>query len=77
MRLTVTVPDDLAEQARQLAEATERSVSSVVAEAIADHVRAERRRHAADRISALIGAGGVSPDADAILREIREESERP
>ena len=76
MRLTITVPDDVASQARRLAAETDRSVSSIVAEAISDHVRMERKKRAADRISALIGTDGVSPDADHVLREIRDGSDR-
>ena len=76
MRLTVTVPDDLAHQARQLAADTDRSVSSVVAAAIAGHVAAARRRRAGDRISAFVGTGSVAPGADAALDEIRSGSDR-
>lgn len=69
MRLTVTVPDDVADQARQLAADTDRSVSSVVAAAIADHVAAERRRRAFEAIDALVGSPDPEPpDPEAAAR---------
>ena len=77
MRLTVTVPDVVADQARRLAEDSGRSVSAVVAEALAGHVAAERRRRAFETIDALIGTAVVSPDADDELRAMRAESDRP
>lgn len=81
MRLTVTVPDDIADQARQLAADTDRSVSSVVAEAIADHVAAARRRRAFETIDALVASGPADPDAasrfDAELAALRADSDRP
>ena len=76
MRLTVTVPDDVADQARQLAAESDRSVSSVVAEAIAGHVTAERRRRAFDTVNALIGSTGVAPGVDAELDAMRDASDR-
>lgn len=76
MRLTVTVPDDVADQARQLAAESDRSVSSVVAEAIAGHVAAERRRRAFDTVDALIGSAAVEPHVDAELGVLREASDR-
>lgn len=76
MRLTVSVPDLVAEQVRTLAAQTGQSVSSVVAAAVERHVAAERRRLAADRIQALIGTATVSDEADAVLREMRRTSDR-
>lgn len=76
MRLTVTVPDPVADEARRLAADAGLSVSAVVADALARHVAAERRRRAADRVGALVGTGGVAPDADDILRQMRRESDR-
>ena len=80
MRLTVTVPDDVANQARQLAAESDRSVSSVVAEAIAGHVTAERRRRAFGAIDALVGSAAPDPDAaaqfDAELDALRAGSDR-
>ena len=73
MRLTVTVPDNVADQARQLAAETERSVSSVVAEAIAGHVASERRRRAFDAVDALIGTTAVAPGVDAELDALRDD----
>ncbi|OZC01467.1 ribbon-helix-helix domain-containing protein [Rubricoccus marinus] len=80
MRLTVTVPDDVADQARQLATESERSVSSVVAEAIAGHVATERRRRAFGAIDALVGSAAPDPNGaaqfDAELDALRAGSDR-
>ena len=76
MRLTVTVPDDVATQARALAAESDRSVSSVVAEAIAGHVASERRRRAFDAIDALIGSTAIAPDVDAELDALRNADDR-
>ncbi len=76
MRLTVTVPDIVAEHARQLAARTGQSVSAVVAEAIERHVAETRRRHAFDTIDALVGSGGIGPDANAQIRAMRDASDR-
>lgn len=77
MRLTVTVPDDVADQARHLAADTDRSVSAVVAEALAAHVASERRRRAFEAVDALIGSGAVVGDAEAELDAMRAASDRP
>ena len=72
MRLTVSVPDTVAEHARQLAARTGQSVSAVVAEAVTRHVAEARRRHAFDAIDALIGTGSGDPAAfDRVLGELR------
>ena len=75
MRLTITVPDDVANQARALAAESDRSISSVVAEAIAGHVTAERRR-ALDTVDALIGSTRVAAEVDAELDALRAASDR-
>ena len=73
MRLTVTVPDDVATQARQLAAESDRSVSAVVAEAIAGHVASERRRRAFDAVDALIGSTTIASGVDAKLDALRDD----
>ena len=77
MRLTVSVPDAVAEHARQLAARTGQSVSAVVAEAVERHVADERRRHAFDTVDALIGTGSGDPAAfDRALDEMRRDDGR-
>ena len=74
MRLTVTVPDAVAEHARQLAASTGQSISAVVAEAVERHVAETRRRHAFDSIDALIGTGSGEPaEFDRALDEMRRD----
>lgn len=74
MRLTVTVPDAVAEYARQLAARTGQSVSAVVSEAVERHVAETRRRHAFDTIEPLIGTGSGNPaEFDEALAEMRRD----
>lgn len=74
MRLTVTVPDVVAEHARQLAVRTGQSVSAVVSEAVERHVAETRRRHAFDTIDALIGTGTGDPtEFDEALADMRRD----
>ena len=70
MRLTITVPDSVAEHARQLAGETGRSVSSIAADALAKHVREERRRLAFESIESFIGTGDEA-EGEAFDRELR------
>jgi predicted transcriptional regulator len=77
MRLTVTVPDDIAEAARDLAAEADTSVSALVAEAIAEYVTDVRRRRAAERIQAVMAEAEVAPDAVQVLEQMRRESDRP
>ena len=76
MRLTVTVPDAVAEHARALAARTGQSVSAVVAEAVERHVAEARRREAFETVDALVGSGGVAADAEAQIRQMRDASTR-
>ncbi len=78
MRLTVTVPDTVAEHARQLAARTGQSVSAVVAAAVVRHVDAERRRLAFESIDALIATGDPNAAAgfDQELDALRRSSDR-
>jgi hypothetical protein len=77
MRLTVTVPDAVAEHARQLAARTGQSVSAVVATAVERHVAEARRRLAFDSIDALIGSGdGDAESFDQVLGTLRQASDR-
>ncbi len=76
MRLTVSVPDIVAEHARALAARTGQSVSAVVAEAVERHVAEARRRHAFDTIDALIGTGSGNPgEFDRALAEMRRDDD--
>ena len=76
MRLTVTVPDDVANQALTLAAESDRSISSVVADAIAGHVAAEGRRRAFDTVDTLVGSTRIAAEVDAELDALRAASDR-
>lgn len=74
MRLTVTLPDAVADHVRGLAARTGQSVSAVVARAVERHVAETRRRHAFDAVEALIGTGSGDPAAfDRALGEMRRD----
>ena len=76
MRLTVTVPDTVADHARDLAMQTGRSVSAIVADAVERYVAETRRRHAFDSVEAIIGTGsGDAAEFDRALDEIRQDAD--
>lgn len=78
MRLTVTVPDAVAEHARQLAARTGQSVSALVAAAVERHVAEARRRLAFESMDALVATGDPSTTAhfDRELDALRQASDR-
>ncbi|MGB3545191.1 hypothetical protein [Rubrivirga sp.] len=76
MRLTVTVPDPVATDTRRLAADTDRSVSAVVAEALAAHLAGERRRRAFEVVDGLIGTTTVAGDVDQALDSMRAGADR-
>jgi metal-responsive CopG/Arc/MetJ family transcriptional regulator len=72
--LSVSLPDELAAEAEALAQATGKTKSEVVRDALRRHVQHERfadlRRYGTDRSEAL----GVGPeDVEALLDELRAQ----
>lgn len=70
--LSVSIPDELADQADELAAATGKTKSEVVRDALRRHLQQERlanlQRYGRDRAEAL----GVGPeDAEGIVDEMR------
>jgi predicted transcriptional regulator len=73
MRVTVNVPDEIGKTAEQVAKQAGKSVSALYAEAIEAHIRALRRKQAIEAINSIIGQGGVAPDIDEQLEEMRRD----
>lgn len=73
MRITVSVPEQLAEEARRAARSDAISVSRLFADALEFYLRDARRRRLGNEVIALIGAAGVSDDALDILEEGRAD----
>ncbi len=73
MRVTVHVPDDIGKEAEEVAKQAGVSVSALYAKAVAEHVRAARRKRAFEAINSLIGKVEVAPDFDEQLREMRRD----
>jgi metal-responsive CopG/Arc/MetJ family transcriptional regulator len=76
MRVTVHLHDVLATELRESAEANDRSVSAVVAEAIERYLAEERRRRLGNSVLELVGKIKVAPDVRTMLDEGRED-DRP
>jgi metal-responsive CopG/Arc/MetJ family transcriptional regulator len=74
MRITINVPDDVGEEAENVAQAEGLSMSSLVAQAVRRYLEERRRAQAVERINALIGKAQVSSQA---VEEIRRERRVP
>ena len=70
MRITVNVPDDVGEEAENVAQAEGVSMSSLVAQAVRRYLEERRRAQAVERINALIG---TAPAGSQAVEEIRRE----
>lgn len=76
MRVTVTVPDPVGEEAERVAEWEGVSVSALFARAVEEMLERRRRRRAVERIEAVTAACSVDDDALRMLEEEREGAER-
>jgi metal-responsive CopG/Arc/MetJ family transcriptional regulator len=76
MRITVNVPDPVAEEAEEVAEEAGISLSALFAQAVESYLARRRRDRAIERINALIGTGRVTPDALDELARGRAASDR-
>lgn len=73
MRVTVNVPEEIGKTAERVAKQAGKSVSALYAEAIEAHVKTLRRKQAIEAINSIIGRGGVAPDFDEQLQEMRRD----
>lgn len=76
MRITVSIPDWIGEEAEGAARDEGVSISALYAQAVELYLRERRRDRAIARIGALIGATEITPDALDELKRERAVSER-
>ena len=77
MRVTVHMPDELAERLRAAAANEKKSVSRLVAEAVAWYLREKRRRALGERVLERIGRSRIAPNIFQTLEEGRRDDRRP
>lgn len=70
MRITINMPDDVGEEAENVARTEGVSLSSLVAQAVRRYLEERRRAQAVERINALIG---TAPAGSLALDELRRE----
>lgn len=75
-RVTVSVPDDVDTLVRQVAEAEDKSMSEIYAEAVEAHLREKRRQQAVERVNAILERTSVQLDAVDELHRERDDSDR-
>lgn len=75
-RVTVSVPDDVDALVRRVAEAEDKSMSQIYAEAVEAHLREKRRQQAVERVSAILERTSIQPEAIDELRRERDASDR-
>ncbi len=73
VRITVHIPDDIAQMAEEVAKEAGIPVSALYAEAIEAHVKALRWKQAIEAINSLIGKTYIAPDFDEQLEEMRRD----
>jgi post-segregation antitoxin (ccd killing protein) len=71
MRISATIPDEVGEAVK----AETDNVSAFVADALEEKLARIRRRRAREEILDAAGTGGVSPDFDDELRQMRQRSD--
>jgi len=76
MRITINVPDDVGEEAENVAQAEGVSMSSLVAQAVRRYLEERRRSQAVERINALIGKASAGSQAVEEIRRERRMADR-
>ncbi len=61
MRITTHIPDQIAREAKILAENEKKSVSSIIAEALAYYINKKRRKKLGKKVLEMAGKVKVSP----------------
>ncbi len=69
MRITTHIPDPLARDAKIMAENEKKSVSSIIAEALAYYITEKRKKKLGRKVLEIVGKVRVSP-------EVHKELER-
>ena len=75
MRITVHIPDRLAEEIKTYAGNEKASVSSLAAEALEYYLTEKRKKALGLKVLELAGKGCVTEDADTVLEEGRQDHE--
>jgi metal-responsive CopG/Arc/MetJ family transcriptional regulator len=75
VRITVHIPDKLAEEIKTYAGNEKTSVSSLTADALAYYLTEKRKKALGLKVLELAGKGCVTEDADAALEEGRQDHE--
>lgn len=71
MRITTHIPDTIARDAKMMAENENKSVSSIIAEALAYYITEKRKRKLGRKVLEMAGKVKVSPDAHEELERGR------
>ncbi|MCX5873982.1 MAG: hypothetical protein NTY51_12235 [Deltaproteobacteria bacterium] len=76
MRITVHIPDNIAQTLKLAAENEGLSISAMTAKALEVFLKQQRKQQAARRLHSLIGPHAVTPDALESLHRGRDD-DRP
>jgi metal-responsive CopG/Arc/MetJ family transcriptional regulator len=74
MRITTHIPDPLARDAKIMAENEKKSVSSIIAEALAYYITEKRKKKLGRKVLEIAGKARVSPDVHRELEKGRMDS---
>ena len=74
MRITTHIPDPLARDARIMAENEKKSVSSIIAEALAYYITEKRKKKLGRKVLEIAGKVRVSPEVYKELERGRMDS---
>ncbi len=74
MRITTHIPDPLARDAKIMAENEKKSVSSIIAEALAYYITEKRKRKLGRKVLEIAGKVRVSPEVHKELERGRMDS---
>lgn len=74
MRITTHIPDQIARDAKMMAENEKKSVSSIIAEAVTYYIAEKRKRRLGRKVLQIAGRVRVSPDVHRELEKGRMDS---
>ncbi len=74
MRITTHIPDPLARDAKIMAENEKKSVSSIIAEALAYYITEKRKKKLGRKVLEIAGKVRVSPEVHKELERGRMDS---
>jgi len=74
MRITVHIPDALARDTKIMAENEKKSVSSIIAEALAYYITTKRKKKLGRKVLEIAGRVRISPEIHKELEKGRKES---